>query len=200
MTRHLEACIEKKSEIDGKAVRMFHLVIEGTYLPMYWLHVDIPGAMTLRHLDAFLRGIWLECCGHLSAFTIDGQRYSVQPTGSAYAGMREKNMQQKIYRVLAQGVAFKHEYDYGSTTELSLRVADIRERRVKSPDILLLARNEPPELPCTKCGKPATQILSSGWGPAEEDLFCDTCIDPDEEEGLLPVVNSPRAGVCGYSG
>ena len=29
----------------------------------------IDGKATFRHFDAFLRKIWLECCGHMSSFT-----------------------------------------------------------------------------------------------------------------------------------
>jgi hypothetical protein len=79
MMLHLKDCVAAQAHGEGKAVRFFHLVIEGNHMPMYWLHVEIPGALTLQHLDAFLRNIWLECCGHLSCFTIDGQRYSVSP-------------------------------------------------------------------------------------------------------------------------
>ena len=34
----------------------------------YWLFVDIPVSSSLSTLDSFLRAVWLECCGHLSAF------------------------------------------------------------------------------------------------------------------------------------
>jgi len=30
------------------------------------------GSATLAKLDDYLRAIWLECCGHLSKFTIGG--------------------------------------------------------------------------------------------------------------------------------
>ena len=200
MTRHLKKCVENIDDGNGPSVKMFHLVIEGTHMPMYWLHVEIPGAMTLAHLDSFLRDIWLECCGHLSCFTIDGERYSVHPMEDPMFGPREKTMRQKIYNVLNVGTKFQYEYDYGSTTELKLRVVDVRERQIKQPDITLLARNEPPPWECAKCGKPATEIQASGWGLDEDSLFCDDCVGDDEEEGYLPLVNSPRTGVCGYCG
>ncbi len=199
MTRHLKKCVENRDDGTGSSVKLFHVVIEDNHMPEYWLHVEIPGAMTLAHLDSFLRDTWLECCGHLSGFTIDEERYSVHPMEDLMFGVREKTMDQKIYSVLSVGTKFKHEYDYGSTTELKLRVVDIRERQVKSPGIMLLARNQPPAWKCTQCGKPATQIQASGWGIDVDSLFCDRCID-DEEEMSLPLVNSPRTGVCGYCG
>ena len=200
MTRHLKKCVENNDDGTGSSVKLFHLVIEGNHMPMYWLHVEIPGAMTLAHLDSFLRDTWLECCGHLSCFTIDGERYSVQPMEDPMFGPREKTMRQKIYNVLSAGTKFQHEYDYGSTTELTLRVVDIRARQIKNPGIVLLARNRPPEWECAKCAKPATQIQASGWGIDVDSLFCDECMGDDDEEGFLQIVNSPRTGVCGYSG
>ena len=204
MTRHLKSCVEKKTdEPTGKPVDLFHLVVEGRYLPMYWMHLEIPGALTLKHLDAFLRDIWLECCGLMSAFTIEDQRYAVHPIKDVLWGPREKTMASKIYNVLSPGLKFTHEYDYGSTTELALRVVHVREGRIPKNRILLLARNYPPEIPCAMCGKPATQICAC-CTYSGDPWFCDDCApkhDCDAEgEAFLPVVNSPRVGVCGYCG
>ena len=44
------------------------LKIEGAYYKDYWLFLDVPLTATLDSLDRFLREIWLECCGHMSAF------------------------------------------------------------------------------------------------------------------------------------
>lgn len=33
-----------------------------------------------------------------------------------------------------------------------------------------------------------------------EALFCGDCVAEDAEEEFLPVVNSPRVGVCAYRG
>jgi len=200
MTRHVKGCLAEHDTATGQSMELFHIAIEGSFLPMYWLHVEIPGAKTLKHLDSFLRDIWLECCGHLSCFIIDGQSYSVHPAGGGLFGPPEKTMGQKIYTVLGAGTKFQHEYDYGSTTALTLRVVDVRKRRVKKPGISLLARNEPPAWQCVECGKPATLIEADGWGSNVDAMFCDGCAGDDVEEGFLPVVNSPRMGVCGYVG
>jgi hypothetical protein len=42
--------------------------VEGAYQKEYWLFLDIALNATLEDLDAFLRQIWLECCGHMSGF------------------------------------------------------------------------------------------------------------------------------------
>jgi hypothetical protein len=81
MTKHLEACQRRASEAKrsaghkpGRTMKHFHLVVEGRELPMYWMHLEVRTGITLADLDAFLRETWLECCGHMSAFQIGGQR------------------------------------------------------------------------------------------------------------------------------
>lgn len=41
-----------------------------------WMFLTVPSNATLHFLDQFLRKTWLECCGHMSMFTIDRKRYS----------------------------------------------------------------------------------------------------------------------------
>lgn len=84
MTRYLETC-EQKAITEEKAgrrqkaqqTRKLHLVVEGRDLPMYWMHLEVTASTTLTALDLFLRNTWLECCGYLSAFEIEGVRYAV---------------------------------------------------------------------------------------------------------------------------
>ncbi len=74
MTRHLGSCRQKQVPQEGlKKTKLFHIVVEGRYLPQYWMHIEVPAKATLEDLDGFLRDTWLECCGHLSAFTIEGR-------------------------------------------------------------------------------------------------------------------------------
>jgi len=203
MTRHLKKCVAKTAAGGGKKTKLFHLVIEGKYSPEYWLHIEIPGTMTLVDIDAFLRKIWLECCGHMSCFTIYGGRFASHPMDEdemfGFGDMHESSMKQKISKVLEDKSKFAHEYDYGSTTELKLRVVGIRDANIKSAKITLLARNEPPEWECVKCSKPATQVHALGLGADCESVFCDKCMHKEEDEEMfLPLVNSPRTGVCAY--
>ena len=207
MTRHLESC-EQRVAIQAEAgshqkaqkTRAFHLVVEGYRLPIYWMHLEVSAGTTLATLDHFLRDTWLECCGHLSAFTIGGVRYSVDAaiyewdTGS-------KNMQVPLDHVLHPGQTCSYQYDFGSTTELTLKVISEREVSAKKKAIEILARNTLPTVPCDVCGKPATTTCTQciyedkGW-------LCDACAKDHEcgEEMLWSMVNSPRAGVCGYTG
>ncbi len=69
-------------------------------------------------------------------------------------------------------------------------------------NVRVLAQNLPPVIACRECGKPATQVIA-GFFDASEGALCDACaskLDEDDQEMLLPVVNSPRTGVCAYIG
>lgn len=204
MTKHLESCNQRKADLETSAEKLnlrkaknFHLVVEGRHLPEYWMHLAVPFNATLKDLDDFLRNIWLECCGHLSAFTIEEKIYSVSPMKE----YKERGMKISVGNALRPGIKFYHEYDFGTTTDLTLHVVSVLESRAKGKSIQLLARNEPPSIPCEKCGNSATQVCTEcicsdgGW-------LCDECASGHEcgEEMLLPVVNSPRVGMCAYSG
>lgn len=201
MTRHLKACREAYPGLlpgrgRGRMARVFDLVAEGSHLPEYWLHLDMPADATLSHLDGFLRDIWLECCGHLSVFTIGEERYYAAPEGPG-----EKGMNMDLAKVLRVGTVFGHEYDFGTPTELRLRVLGERQGMVRGKVVQILARNDPPPVTCEGCGKLATQVCS-GCVWESKGWLCDTCAARHEcgEEMLLPVVNSPRVGMCGYTG
>ena len=68
--------------------------------------------------------------------------------------------------------------------------------------IKLIARNEMPSIKC-KCGKDAKWVCSECfYNNPEKAFLCDVCAKKHEcgEDMLLPVVNSPRIGLCGYEG
>lgn len=204
MTKHLASCKGETSPVGtllgrGKSglPKTFHMVIEGKGLPEYWMHVEVSADASLATLDRFLRNLWLECCGHLSAFTIGAKTYMSDPE----PGMGESGMNVSLNKVLSTGMKFLHEYDFGTTTELVLKVVAEREAENSKKSILLLARNNPPAMNCVLCGKPAVRVCAEciydGSG-----LLCNECAKHHEcgEEMQLPVVNSPRVGMCGYSG
>ncbi len=366
MTQHLKYCKERKASIEAEAAKaaqsqkprktkLFQILVEGTYLPMYWMYLELPALYTLYDLDDFLRDTWLECCGHLSAFKIGKTSYLSQAQEDIYGGFslvntelegpdgaegaaseeeyeeyeeedeedeedneefygddeselegraeeaeeqnlagidlqnmspremvqslntllsdefqtsaanmpveefkerfleliekrlqaeapegesegeaamppevrkqleqvasalhtmfqfplladfvlpQEQDMGYELRGVLKVGDKFSYEYDFGSTTDLRLRVISEREGYFwKSEDpVRILARNLPPVIPCRECGKPATKI-EPGYFSAWEGALCDRCAKKvGDVEWFLPVVNSPRTGVCGYTG
>lgn len=92
-----------------------------------------------------------------------------------------------------------HQYDFGSTTELKLRVVSEHEGAAVPAAALTLARNIAPEIECETCGQPAAWLGTGEDGEYRE--LCKKCAERAKlDEWLLPVVNSPRSGVCGYEG
>jgi pRiA4b ORF-3-like protein len=210
MTRHLESC-EQRASIQAEAgsrqkakkIKAFHLIVEGYRLPMYWMHLEVPAGTTLATLDHFLRDTWLECCGHLSVFRIGGFNYYVDGGMDSYWDWDRgrKSMQVRADEVLRPGQTCSYEYDFGSTTELTVKVISEQDVNMKGRAIQILARNNPPMVPCDVCGGPATSICMQCISE-DEGCLCDACAKDHTcgEEMLMPMVNSPRAGVCGYTG
>lgn len=343
MTQHLKNCKARQAQVgtsEQPSQRLFHLVVEGKHRPAYWMHLEVPARATLTNLDSFLRAIWVECCDHLSEFTMDGVTYSTSreedwdvfgfagdeedeedeeghedkpglpeeeqvpppsmeemaklisqdlstelhadlkdvpvetieqkleqmftqslPPGMSastlltvrpFLGYMAQALQQgtlaseleefeeeeegeqdsdvELGEVLTVGKKFSYVYDFGSSTELDLRV--VAEREGPLPplpdevleheehdheegedaeeadeteeviDIIVMARNEPPALTCRICGQPASSVISSSeYESPSEIALCENCAKNSEHaDELLPIVNSPRVGVCGYCG
>ena len=183
---------------------------------LYRLELAVRADTTLRQLDDFLRGMWLECCGHLSEFTILGIRYSnlaPHPDDPNAADIRadywmeenEEHMDVAVAAVMPLDALVSYEYDYGRTTELFLEnlgrhgdlVGLLRPRQPWHGNrIVVLARNEPDE-ECVACEGPARwRLLAPDYEAREPIPFCDEC-RPEAGRYQL-VMNSPREGTNCY--
>ncbi len=190
--KHLNECKEKKEFYtnESEKARYFILLLEDPYSPEYWLVIKVIDTTTLKKLDTFIRDIWVECCGHLSQFHEDG--YKIPFT-------------KKVGDIFEKGDIIGYEYDFGTTTELRIRVIDQLEDLKTKNDITILLRNIEPDYTCSNCGRKASYICPFCLYE-DEGMLCDDCITEHKcvkEEGkdiLLPIVNSPRVGVCGYVG
>lgn len=193
MTKHLQGCSERKNQIEKDKNKGKVYLIHARCDP-FWIYFEVNSDSTLKEIDSFLRDLWLECCGHMSLFTINEVNYSSSPQ----KGDGDKSMNIQLDKVLFVEIPFIHEYDFGTTTTLGMRV--VSERRGKIKEIKLIARNNLPEFKC-KCGKPAKDVCSQCIFDGES-FFCKECGKKHEcgEEILLPFVNSPRTGMCGYAG
>ena len=181
MLIHLIACLPKAK------IPSYIIYAVGTERPEYWLYVEIPSSAKLADLDKFLRSTWLECCGHLSAFTIRDQEYSSYTEGSD-----AKSMNYTLEKILKHGDEFNYEYDFGTTTPLTLKV--VAPQRTNSKNARLLAMNLPPRHECSKCASP-----SSFFCQECEEWFCKKCAKHGCDECMLShEVNSPRVGQCAY--
>lgn len=192
ITRHIKSCLTKhfQKTSKGKSVPLLYLNISDAYNPDYFLHLLISESATLKDLDTFLRNIWLECCGHMSSFSY--QRYG-----------DEIKLSRKVKDVFTPGTTLNYQYDFGSTTELIVKaIGYYFGATERSKNVQIVARNTQPLIPCDECNeKPAIHICTecqwdqNGW-------LCEECSENHEceYEMFLPVVNSPRTGVCGYTG
>lgn len=187
--KHIEKCFPDVSEKPNA----FIVRVQWPHInPIYWLYLAIPFDSTLNDLDQFLRDIWLECCDHLSCFKIRDTIFASNIEPDPYSEIVQLSMDFKVASALAEGLKFTHEYDFGSPTLLLLEVMG----KTQAKQIELLIRNEDPGFVCSYCKKKAEYIR-----PDHEEYYCKTCAERhDREEELLPLVNSPRTGVCGYTG
>lgn len=168
----------------------------------YWIDVIIPKQSMLDDLDHYLRCIWLECCGHLSHFRIQELEYERFQSEDWLIEGEELSlgMDINLKKVLDLGSKFSHFYDYGSTTELQLEVLKELQFPVKK-STLLCARNKPPVFECSVCKKTASKICG-----IFQNHSCEKCVKLSfknsccSEDTFLPLLNSPRTGVCGYDG
>lgn len=214
MLRHLAACKSRNARLDletGKTkCGYFEVVIWGKYDKDYWLMIEISENATLKDLDEFIRDIWVECCGHLSAFEVDETRYEAEPS-IRFWGSPTQSMNHKLKDVFSVGQEATYEYDFGSTTELMLKVHNYRIGKKAKEIITILSRNNPLEILCSQCGKNKAQWVDSQGFYDGTPFWCEDCLDEDGMENdesdeydgpefLLPVCNSPRMGVCGYEG
>jgi hypothetical protein len=194
LAEHLEE-IEKGNKAPKSA---FHVRITAAEM---FLELLVSIEAQLGDLDEFLRAIWLECCGHLSSFRLKGKEYDLSWDEDAEFG---EPMKTKIADVFKEDAVFNYEYDFGSTTNLEVLV--LKSYVVlKNEPVRLLSRNEPLPILCAICKtKPAIKKCCIH---VEYAFFCKQCekkhakvcphfIDYAE----MPVVNSPRMGVCAYVG
>lgn len=181
---------------------------EGTLLSVtakgdkaYWLFLVASPEATLQGLDALLRDVWLECCGHLSRFQIGGTQYMSQLLEEDFGyGPPQRAMTATITSVLPPGSSFDYDYDFGSTTKLAGRA--VGRVAPRGERVTLLARNAPLPWTCDTCGKKPAGIC-----PGCGQISCSKCAKKECGCGggerwaeLMPIVNSPRMGVCGYTG
>jgi len=223
--KHLSAHLSENT-MHKKAGKSYHVKIELSPRwggGLHFLHLLIDGEMTFGDLDEFLREIWLECCGHMSAFRNPGlgrgggwdlmDAYDLLNKGKTaeYEKIMEDAMgeipkSRKTKDVFVKDLKLDYEYDFGSSTELQLTV--IAEYPFVANGIEILSRNEPLKLMCDKCHtKTAISICTVCWGYKDEGIFCAECAKKHRKEcsdfadyAKMRVVNSPRMGVCAYEG
>ena len=180
--------IMRKHNGDGEECAL--LKVEGAYNKNYWLYIDVPLNKKLEAVDTFLRDIWLECCGHMSTFSMNGEYWE------------EDTDYGKDLKIgsFPTGTQLIHEYDMGDTTVTLVTFMGIIRRPPQRDAVRLLARNIPPKFTCADCGAEAAYIDTEALFDSSNPFCCEACAEERDESILLPVTNSPRMGVCGYAG
>lgn len=186
---HLSDCQGKHRVVKSAGADYVLMLIQDKYSPGYWLVIKAKPDIPMKRIDKFIRDVWVECCGHLSQFS---DKYSKIP------------MTRSLTQVYSEGHKIEYVYDFGSSTEITLSMIQ-RIQEVDDKEITILFRNKEPEFECSSCDKKAIATcpycVDEGVG-----FLCQSCMDKHkcvQEEGediLSPFVNSPRAGVCGYTG
>jgi hypothetical protein len=197
--KHLQRCSKRLGAIQTAEASPFptetlwHLRVQDAYAKEYWLDLEMDGSDTLDKLDKYLRAIWLECCGHLSKFTIGGWQ------GIDIGKVRRANS------VFEPNLVLRHLYDFGTTSETDIKVVDSRiGRPLTRHPIYLMARNIQPDALCQECGQQADWLcLECLYDEEKTGFLCNEHINlhPHDNYGEpMRVVNSPRMGMCGYDG
>jgi hypothetical protein len=197
MIKHLSACPKRQAVIaqaERRKVRrekLYHLRVQDAWGGDFWLELEMRGTATLKDLDHYLRAIWLECCGHMSRFSIGGWK------GAEIAKSK------RVEEVFRRGITLTHIYDFGTSSEILIRYVKAREGKPTTPHpIALMARNVQPQAICVECKRPAVWLCMECviedeiWG-----FLCQEHVESHPHEGYgepIRIVNSPRLGMCGY--
>ncbi|MDR2869740.1 MAG: hypothetical protein LBV04_04755, partial [Deferribacteraceae bacterium] len=108
------------------------LEAKGVYDKSYWLFFTVSLDASMSTVDTFLRNIWCECCGHMSAFRSNrGDFGKARKLSSLNVGER-----------------LLYEYDFGTTTEIGITVVAEIARPKQKEKVQLLARNVFEQIRC----------------------------------------------------
>jgi hypothetical protein len=199
MGRHLEKCPQRQERMataaqsKRTAESLYHLRAQDAWNGDFWIDLEVRGSATLKDIDSYLRGIWLECCGHLSQFSIGG-----------WSG-REIGKQRRVDAVFRGDIELTHIYDFGTSSETRIKAIGLRNGvPTSSRPMALMARNLIPEAICIECDQPAKYLCMECLIEEEtQGTLCEQHAQdhPHEDYGEpIELVNSPRLGMCGYYG
>ena len=190
LVKHLTE-IEKSNK--EKTKLFYHIEVKAKYDKKFFLQLLFESESKLKVIDDFLRDIWLECCGHISAFR---------------SQHNEIKMNKKVGEVFSIFDKIDYDYDFGSTTSLELNGIKSYNLPFLDEKIILLSRNEPLKLICRACDvSPAETMCIVCCDENGFYAYCKKCAKKHKKTcedfadyAEVEIVNSPRCGECGYTG
>lgn len=209
MREHLNECAEEyRREVgpldDDIPPDTYELAFQSDRAPFYWLILQVRKDATLKHVDTFLRDIWMGR-EESSRFVLAANVFSSN-TGSSVGGPDVGRSVGDLSVTWEEVVNVDEPFDYAygreGATELTGRVVTERPALPDQPDtpVRLLARNNAPDIPC-ECGRNATRLCPecsddrSGW-------LCSECAEDHDcrpsAEAYPEIENSPRAAVRAF--
>jgi hypothetical protein len=187
MTRHVKSCIKR---IKGSEKCML-LHIKGGGPFFITLLAPLNG-FTFAHLDAFIRGVWFECCGHLSRFDTGFDFWDDD-------GRSDEEFMKKSLKNIQNFGTLGYEYDFGSTSYAEIKFLDIVEINQKLKSFKVLAYNHIPVKKCESCEKNA-KFMVEDYETGETVFACSEHGPKDDEDNevyAFELINNPRVGFCG---
>ena len=94
---------------------VYYIRAEATYWPAFWLDMEVSGVALLQDLDDYLPAIWLECCGHMSAFSLGGW------------GTPQLAKEGFVCDVFRHKAKIMHVYDFGTESWTTLKRISVRQ-------------------------------------------------------------------------
>lgn len=211
--KHLETCpiIQSYKNDQNLLFQIFD-----RYRPdLYWMVVAAPPTLTLKELDSFLRSIWLGCCQHMSCFVLPSNEKEFYPYCFWNRSFTERHRYDLMNNYHLQDIFPKYSYldydfDFGNLSALQIEFLPNHDNtssfysNTLVNDFQLLILNHPPYYTCDKCCKLPLEVNCSVCMRS----FCLKCLqsrrahncDIFDTEDILPIINSPRVGKCGYIG
>ena len=95
----------------------------------YWVFVEAAASTTLHDFYLFLRNNWWECCGHVSAFIIDGLTAN------------KNYMTDTLQQHFTTGTTFHYQHDSGIPVRVTGEVLAVKETVPLKAITLVLRKN-----------------------------------------------------------
>lgn len=212
----METHLIKERKKFGSDEKCTILEITGRTAKGQWMFIEALADSMLSDLDTFMRVAWMECCGHESRFvegTDDPLNMSEMKKSSVISEFPDNFVMTYIYDLDA------------APSAAEIRVVCSSSREKCKGVIRVLARNDPIRPLCELCGADADFVLRKAaededgfiawsgaedddgfvvWGDADEETvaaLCRKCSGKHgNEDNYAPFANSPRMGLCGYTG